>query len=49
MIRWTCPNGITFDEAGLRTDGGTAVYVQIKQSTRDQDRADEILAGLRVR
>jgi hypothetical protein len=48
VVRWRCPNDVTFDEAGLRTEGGTAVYVQIKQDTREPDRADEILAGLRV-
>lgn len=48
VVRWTCPNDVTFDEAGLRTEGGTSVYVQIKQSTRDPDRADEILAGIRI-
>jgi hypothetical protein len=49
VVRWTCPNSVTFDEAGLRTSGGTSVYVQIKQPTGEQDRAEEILASIRIR
>ena len=49
IVRWTCPNDVTFDEAGLRTTGGTSVYVQIKQPTGEQDHAEEILASIRMR
>ncbi len=49
VARWTCPNEVTFDEAGLRTAGGTSVYVQIKQTTAEPDQAEEILASVRIR
>jgi eukaryotic-like serine/threonine-protein kinase len=49
VVRWTCADGITFDEAGLRTSGGTSVYVQIKQPAGEPDRAEEILASIRIR
>jgi hypothetical protein len=49
VVRWTCPDSITFDEAGLRTSGGTSVYVQIKQPAGEQDRAEEVLASIRIR
>jgi hypothetical protein len=49
VVRWTCPHRVTFDEAGLRTSGGTSVYVQIKQPAGEQDRAEEILASIRIR
>ncbi len=49
VVRWTCPNEVTFDEAGLRTAGGTSVYVQIKQTTAEPDQSEEILASVRIR